>query len=61
MTFEQDTIIDFIEWLEERNIYLIDITNNKDRFVTTGSFPSDFTELEELLEVWGNDVEEWDK
>lgn len=61
MTFDQDTIIDFIEWLEERNIYLMDITGNKDRFITLGTIPSDFSELEKLLEEWGDDVEEWDK
>lgn len=55
MTFEQDTILDFIEWLEEKHqVYLVDVNKLLPRLVSE-------KRLEKLLEEWGDDVEEWEK
>jgi len=55
MTFEQDTIIDFIEWLGEKHqVILVDVHKILPRLVSE-------KKLEKLLEEWGDDVEEWDK
>lgn len=54
---ERDLILDFIEWLEnKKRIYLVDITDNKDRFITDG-LPSDWTELEELIKEYSQDTD----
>lgn len=55
---EKDLILDFIGWLEnKKRIYLIDITDNKDRFVTEGSNPSQFDGLDELIDEYSQDTD----
>lgn len=54
---ERYLIRDFIEWLEiKKRIYLMDIKNNKDRFITDG-FPSNWDELEKLIEEYSQDTD----
>lgn len=54
---ERYLIRDFIEWLEiKKRIYLMGIKNNKDRFITDG-FPSNWDELEKLIEEYSQDTD----
>jgi hypothetical protein len=58
MNWEKDLIMDFVQWLsEKKSIELVDITGNKDRFVTGGSYPCDFTELESIIDEYSEDVD----
>jgi hypothetical protein len=54
METSKDTPIDFIKWLEERRIYLIDISGRNDRFVT-GCRESNFSELKSLFTEYQKD------
>lgn len=50
-------VIEFIEWLERnKDIYLVDITNDDSRFVTGYAHPSDWDELEKHIEEYKKEV-----
>lgn len=58
MNGEKDLLVDFIKWLsEKKNIELVDITGNKDRFILGGVLPNDFTELESIIDEYSEDVD----
>jgi hypothetical protein len=55
MSSERDTIIDFIEWLEDtRRIYLVQMGQNE-KFITCQS--GGFKNLQILIKQWGEDIE----
>jgi hypothetical protein len=54
MSSERDTIVDFIEWLEDtKSIYLLQVKD--DKFITCEY--GGFKNLQILIEEWGNDIE----
>jgi len=52
METKQEYIVNFIKFLEEKNIYLMDTSGRYDRYVCGESVPSDFTEVITLIEEW---------
>lgn len=49
METKEEDIVNFIKFLEEKNIHLMDTSG---RYVCVASVPSDFTEVITLIEEW---------
>lgn len=55
MSLERDTIIDFIEWLEDtKRIYLVQMGQDE-KFITCES--GGFKNLQTLIKEWSEDIE----
>lgn len=52
METKEEDIVNFIKFLEEKNIHLMDTSGRYDRYICGASVSSDFTEVITLIEEW---------